>query len=127
MLIPLAYMRHNQARLLPDTVIVQRKLLVNDGMGGQTTQWIVAHENIKCRISAPDIGRFAYRPQEDAFASMDMEIRPYLVTLGLDEDVTLLDRLVYRDVTVLEVTKRISGGGWETAMRFVCKEIGPNE
>ena len=125
MKIPLAYMIKNQAKILPDIAMVERKTVVVDGMGGQTETWVIVKQNLACRISAPDIGRFAYRPQEDQFASMDMEIRPFLVTMGLDEDVTLLDRLIYGSVR-LEVTKRISGGGWETAMRFVCKEIGPN-
>lgn len=121
MRVPLGYMRAQQLQFMPDRVRVVRRTISPDGFGGNTKTSTTVYDNQMCRVSPPDLGRFAYRPQEVIVSEKEGTIVPYLVTFPMDVTIEYGD-LIISNGNTLEVVKIISGGGYKTATRVACKE-----
>jgi SPP1 family predicted phage head-tail adaptor len=110
----LAEMRATVNDALPDTCLVQRRTIVNDGGGGQTETW-ADHATVACRIApvGGGEGRVAGGRVEDETT--------HVVTMPAGTDVTEADRLVISSRTY-EVTLVHERGAWELSKRVEAKE-----
>lgn len=120
--VPLNYIKNMQHHFMGDYIDIYRVTKVDNGAGGRKEESVMVYEQVKCRVSPPDLGRFAYRPQETVKADADVAILPFLLTVPLEFTVLPNDYFTWNGHR-LEVTKFISGGVNESVKRYACKAI----
>lgn len=112
----LTAMQAQQAQAQPETCVVSRRTLASDGAGGQTETW-AAVATTTARLT--HAGQFSRGEQ---LLAERLGVRyAVIVTLSVDMDVRVTDRLILGDRT-LEVMGAPMGS-WATARRVMAEEL----
>jgi head-tail adaptor len=112
----LASMTAQLTASMPDTVLVQRKTLTSDAMGGQTVAWATV-ATVAGRVSPSQ-----FPPWEKLFAERVGSHSNWTITLPSGTDVRTEDRLIAGTRT-LEVIEVRAPRSWEMARVVFAAEV----
>ena len=115
----LTWMRSVQQRAMPGTVVIERRTLSADALGGFTETW-AASGTVLGRIYPQDVRSMV---EPIAAAQVSQEAR-WFATLPVGTDVMASDRLLYATRT-WEVVRVNNDEMWQTAVR--CEVVTYNE
>jgi head-tail adaptor len=115
----LAWMRATQQRAMPGSVVIERRTLAADAMGGFTETW-AAVGTVAGRIYPQDV-RSVVEPIAGAQVT---EKNRWFATMPAGTDVLASDRLLYASRT-WEVMRVNNDEMWQTAVR--CEVVTFNE
>lgn len=115
----LAWMRALQERALPGTIVIQRRTLTRDAMGGFTEAWAAAG-TVTGRLYPQNLRTQNEPVQGDRLTS---ETR-WFATFPVGTNVTAEDRLLTGGRT-FEVVRVNNDEDWQTAVRCEC--VASNE
>lgn len=110
----LTAMRATQGSAMPGTVVVERRTLTADGMGGETETW-AAVGTVDGRIYP-----ITQRGTEPVTGGQPISMTEWWGTLPVGTDVVAADRLLYQSRT-WEVVAVNNDEVWQTALRCELK------
>ena len=115
----LAWMRATQERALPGTVVIERRSLAADGMGGFTETWAAAG-TVAGRVYPQNERSMS----EGVGGEQQISITRWFATLPHGTVVDARDRLL-ADGRTWEIMKVNNDEDWQTAVR--CEVVAHNE
>lgn len=121
----LVHMRLTQVALMDSTAVVHRATKVSDGQGGYTETWAaLAQPEIELDESTHVVPARIGVPTQSERRTHDKVVTETsaVITVPYGVDVALSDRIVTGGKTY-QVTARMSGGQWETAVRVMANLI----
>ena len=115
----LTWMRDTQERALPGTVVIQRKTLTGDGMGGYSEAW-AAVGTVDGRI----MQQASRQASEPVSGGQVASVTRWFATLPTCATVTATDRLLFESRTY-EIISVNNDASYQTAIR--CEVRAMNE
>lgn len=111
-------MRATLEESLPDTCTIKRKMVADDGQGGQTETWGDLATGVACRLAPLSSQMDREEEVEDRVSATKYR----LVTLAADQDIKVEDLVVVAGRT-LEVRGLRDPRSWQLSRRVECLEV----